>query len=271
MRDSIGFVCIDCYYIEKLPSGQAAVLLCGFGITIEARLPKLASVNLDPGKRAAGYAAVDRFVRNGACIGLGTGTTAFYAIERVGQRVAAGEQIVAVATSTETERLCKLWNVPLVALLEREIEVAIDGADEIAPDWALIKGGGGALFREKAVALCALRFVVVATTAKLVPTLGAFPLPVEIVPYAVAYVLREIRRSHPEIEIVRRGGNTPFVTDNANWIIDCHFGKIEQPAELDANLKRIHGVIASGIFTGLVNDVVLGREDGTARFQTRSR
>jgi ribose 5-phosphate isomerase A len=156
--------------------------------------------------------------------------------------------------------------VPLVALLEREIDVAIDGADEIAPDWALIKGGGGALFREKAVALSARQFVVVATPSKLVPVLGTFPLPVEIVPYAMQYVLREIGIVHPGIDIVRRGGDTPFVTDNGNWILDCHFGAIEQPALVDTTLKSIHGVVASGIFIGLVNDVVLGHEDGTAQF-----
>ncbi|MGD0968940.1 MAG: ribose-5-phosphate isomerase RpiA [Candidatus Aquilonibacter sp.] len=219
--------------------------------------------NEDAGKRAAGYAAVDRFVRNGACIGLGTGTTAFYAIERVGQRIAAGEDIVAVATSIGTERLCAQQHIPIVALLEREIEVAIDGADEIAPDWALIKGGGGALFREKAVALCARQFVVVATPAKLVPALGAFPLPVEIVPYAMLYVLREIQSVYPDTAIVRRGADTPFATDNGNWILDCHFGRIDQPAQLDATLKKIHGVVASGIFVGLVSNVVLGNDDGT--------
>ncbi len=217
----------------------------------------------DAGKRAAGYAAVDRFVRNGSCIGLGTGTTAFYAIERVGQRIAAGEQIVAVATSTETERLCDERRVPRVALLEGEIDVAIDGADEIAPDWALIKGGGGALFREKAVALCARRFVVVATPQKLVRALGAFPLPVEIVPYAMPYVFREIRSAHPGIDIARRGGDSPFVTDNGNWILDCHFGKIDRPALLDATLKKIHGIVASGIFVDLASEVIIGHEDGT--------
>jgi ribose 5-phosphate isomerase A len=212
----------------------------------------------DAGKRAAGYAAVDRYVRDGTCIGLGTGTTAFYALERVGQRIAAGEQIVAVATSIGTERLCEQQHIPVLPLLEREIDVAIDGADEIAPDWALIKGGGGALFREKAVALCARQFVVVATPAKLVPVLGAFPLPVEIVPYAMPYVLCEMQRAYPDIDIVRRGADTPFITDNGNWILDCHFGTIEQPGLLDTSLKKIHGVVASGIFVGLVHDVVLG-------------
>lgn len=216
----------------------------------------------DAGKRAAGYAAVDRFVRDGTCIGLGTGTTAFYAIERVGQRVAAGEQISAVATSIETERLCRQWHVPVVTLLEREMDVAVDGADEIAPDWALIKGGGGALFREKTVALCAKRFVVVATAAKLVPVLGKFPLPLEIVPYALPYVLREIRSAYPRLEVVRRGGDTPFVTDNGNWILDCHFQAIEDPAALDTSLKTIHGIVATGIFVDIVDEVIIGHDDG---------
>jgi ribose 5-phosphate isomerase A len=224
----------------------------------------------DAGKRAAGYAAVDRFVRNETCIGLGTGTTAYYAVERVGQRIATGEQIVAVATSAETERLCRQWHIPLVALLEREMDVAIDGADEIAPDWALIKGGGGALFREKTVALCAARFVVIATPPKLVPALGKFPLPVEIVPFAFRYVVREILSSYPRVEIVRRGGDTPFVTDNGNWILDCHFGEIDNPALLGATLKSIHGVVADGIFAGVVNDVIIGHEDGTVDQPERS-
>lgn len=234
------------------------------------RLDELMTNNYDAGKRAAGYAAVDRFVRNDTCIGLGTGTTAFYAIERVAQRIAAGERITAVATSTETERLCSKWHVPVVGLLEREIDVAIDGADEIAPDWALIKGGGGALFREKAVALCAARFVVIATPPKLVPALGNHALPVETVPFAFRYVAREIANKYPRVTVVRRGGDTPFVTDNGNWILDCHFGEIDNPALLDIALKEIHGVVADGIFVGIVNDVIIGHEDGSAQFLERS-
>ncbi|MBV8153854.1 MAG: ribose-5-phosphate isomerase RpiA [Candidatus Eremiobacteraeota bacterium] len=220
----------------------------------------------DPAKRAAGYAAVDRYVTTGTCIGLGTGTTAYYAIERVGQRVAAGERISAVPTSVETERLCARWNVPVAALLENPMPVAIDGADEVAPDWSLTKGGGGALFREKAVALSAERFVVIVTESKLVRALGTFPLPVEIVPYAAPYVRREIERRFPRIEIVRRGTpDRPFVTDNDNWIIDCHFGRIDEPRALDDVLRSIHGVVASGIFWGIASDVIVGDPSGTVR------
>jgi ribose 5-phosphate isomerase A len=204
--------------------------------------------NDDPAKRAAGYAAVDRYVREGACVGLGTGSTAYWAIRRVGERIAAGERICAVATSGETETLCRQLNVPLAGLLEHPMPVAIDGADEVAPDWSLTKGGGGALFREKAVALCAQQYIVVVTESKLVPALGRFPLPVEIVPYAAPYVRREIER--------------PFVTDNGNWIFDCHFGRIDDPPRLDANVRGIHGVVATGLFYDIASEVLVGDGNG---------
>jgi ribose 5-phosphate isomerase A len=224
---------------------------------------------VDVGKRAAGYAAVDRYVTDGMCVGLGTGTTAYWAVERVGQRVAAGERISAVPTSESTEALCRRWNVPVLALLEREMPVAIDGADEVAPDWALTKGGGGALFREKAVALSAGSFVVIVTENKLVPALGTFPLPVEIVPYAQPYVLRELHRRFPGVALVRRGGEAPFVTDNGNYILDCHFGRIDDPGQRDAAMREIHGVVATGIFVSIATAVIVAGEDGSLRHLER--
>jgi ribose 5-phosphate isomerase A len=219
--------------------------------------------NSDPAKRAVGYAAVDKHVVDGTCIGLGTGTTAYWAIERVGQRIAAGERICAVATSSETEELCRSLRIPLVELLEKPIAVAIDGADEVAPDWSLTKGGGGALFREKVVALCAERYVVVVTESKLVEVLGAFPLPVEIVPYAMTYVRREIQRRSAGVPVVRREiEGRPFVTDNGNWIFDCHFARIDDPPSLDATLREIHGVVATGLFFNVASEVLVGGADG---------
>jgi len=219
--------------------------------------------NSDPAKRAAGYAAVDKHVVDGTCIGLGTGTTAYWAIERVGQRIAAGERICAVATSSETEELCRRLRIPLVKLLEEPIAVAIDGADEVAPDWSLTKGGGGALFREKAVALCAEQYVVVVTQSKLVEALGAFPLPVEIVPFALAYVRREIQRRAGDLPVVRREiEGQPFVTDNGNWIFDCHFGQIDDPPGLDATLREILGVVGTGLFFKIATEVLVGDPDG---------
>ncbi len=200
------------------------------------------------------------------CVGLGTGTTAYWAIERVGQRIAAGERIVAVATSRDTESLCRQLGIPLAGLLELPMPVAIDGADEIAPDRSMTKGGGGALFREKAVALSCERYVVVVTESKLVPALGAFPLPIEIVPFAAAYVRREIERRFGEIAVgLRETGRQPFVTDNGNWIFDARFGEITDPRRLDERLREIHGVVASGLFYGIVDEVLVGEASGSVR------
>jgi ribose 5-phosphate isomerase A len=222
--------------------------------------------NSDPAKRAAGYAAVDRYVTDGACVGLGTGTTAYWAIERVGRRVASGERIVAVPTSGDTEALCRELGIPLVALLERPMTVAIDGADEVAPDRSLTKGGGGALFREKAVALACERYVVVVTAPKLVPALGEFPLPIEVVPFAAPYVRHEIEVCFGQIPIaLRRSEQQLFVTDNGNWIFDVHFGKISDPRRLDERLRGIYGVLATGLFYGIVDEVLVGNANGSVR------
>lgn len=214
-------------------------------------------------KRAAGYAAVDRFVRPGmACIGLGTGSTAYFAIERVGERIKEGWNLSAVATSLETERLCRERGIRVVGLCEGPpIAVAIDGADEVAQDFSLTKGGGGALFREKAVALAAERFVVVVDESKLVARLGKFPLPVEVVPFTIRYVERELRRLCPNVT-QRMHDGAPFVTDNGNYILDCAFGEIPAPAPLDSGLRSINGVVATGLFVGLTSHVLVGSSRG---------
>jgi ribose 5-phosphate isomerase A len=215
-------------------------------------------------KRAVGFAAVDRFVHAGTCVGLGTGTTACWAVERVGERVARGEEIVAVATSAATEQQCRELGVPLVAFGEREIDVAIDGADEVAADWSLTKGAGGAHFREKAVALAAHSFVVIVTPEKLVERLGAAPTPVEVVPFTLRSVTRAIEAAFPQVRVVQRArAGAPFVTDNGNALLDCTFGVIDDPAALDAALRAIHGVVATGLFAGpLTSAVLVGRSDG---------
>jgi len=129
-------------------------------------------------KQLVGFAAVDRFVKDGMCVGLGTGTTAYWAIKRTGERVAAGEKLEAIVTSSATEQLCAEFGVPVIPFMSREIDVAIDGADEVDPNWCLTKGGGGALFREKAIALAADAFIVIVDDSKVVKQLGAFPTPV---------------------------------------------------------------------------------------------
>jgi ribose 5-phosphate isomerase A len=220
-------------------------------------------------KRSAGETAVNRYVRDGMCIGLGTGTTAYYAIRRVGEMVADGAAIVAVATSRATESHCREAGVPLVGLLDRPIAVAIDGADEVSPDFALTKGGGGALFREKCVALAARQFIVIVDESKLVDRLGAFPTPVEVVPFALAWVEREIAAAFPHVTIARRGSDAPFVTDNGNAILDCRFGSIDDPGELEAELRAIHGVVDAGLFQNLA-DAVLVAGPGGVRDLTRT-
>ena len=213
-------------------------------------------------KRDVGYRAVDEYVRDGTCIGLGTGTTAYYAIERVGRLVAEGWKISAVATSRETARMCEERHIVLAELGDAEIDVAIDGADEAAPDRSLIKGGGGALFREKAVALAARAFVAIVTDRKVVAQLGAFPLPVEIVPFSLRYVTQRIAALGIPVTVRERDGK-PFVTDNGNAILDCNFGTIANPGELDRTLRDMHGVVATGLFVGLTAAVLVANVDGT--------
>ncbi len=220
------------------------------------------SETTDLRKRAAGEAAADRYIRDGMCVGLGTGTTAYWAIRRVGEMVADGARISAVATSKSSEALCAEYGIPLLGLTDRTIDVAIDGADEVAADRSLTKGGGGALFREKAVALAAQRFIVIVDESKLVERLGAFPTPIEVVPFAVTWVEREILSFAPGATIARRGGATPYVTDNGNAILDVRFGVIADPRELEAELLAIHGVVDAGLFVDLADDVIIAGADG---------
>jgi len=224
----------------------------------------------DAFKRAAGEAAVERYVRDGACVGLGTGTTAYYAIRRVGERIAAGESIVAVASSLATEQLCRDAGVPVIGLLERPISVAIDGADEVTPHFELTKGGGGALFREKCLALAAEQFVVIVDESKLVERLGAFATPVEVVPFALAWAKREIEIAFPGVTVRRRGSTAPFVTDNGNAILDCAFGSIADPAEREAELRAIHGVVDAGLFSNLADAVLVAGVGGIRELRRAS-
>ncbi len=225
----------------------------------------------DAFKRAAGEAAVERYVRADSCIGLGTGSTAYYAIRRVGERVAAGEAIVAVASSLGTEALCRDAGIPLVGLLDRPIAVAIDGADEVAPDFSLTKGGGGALFREKSLALAAQQFIIIVDESKLVDRLGAYATPVEVVPFALSWVEREIYAAYPNVVIHRRANATPFVTDNGNAILDCAFGAIDNPAEREAQLRAIHGVVGVGLFSDLADTVLIADAGGIRELERRAR
>jgi ribose 5-phosphate isomerase A len=214
-------------------------------------------------KRLVGFAAVDRYVRPGMCVGLGTGTTAYWAVKRTGERVAGGESLVAVVTSSTTERLCEEFGVPVVPFMSRDIDVAIDGADEVAPDWSLTKGGGGALFREKAIAIAAERFIVIVDDSKLVGQLGRFPTPMEVVPFTLPWVVRQIGTLFPAVKATERvRDGQRFRTDNGNAILDCAFGAIPDPRGLAATLQAIHGVLDVGIFIDLANAVLCTADAG---------
>ena len=216
-------------------------------------------------KRLVGYAAVDRFVKDGMCVGLGTGTTAYWAVKRAGERVAAGEKLEAVVTSLATEKLCVEFGVPVIPFMSRAIDVAIDGADEVDPGWNLTKGGGGALFREKAIALAAGQFIVIVDDSKVVKQLGKFPTPVEVVPFTLRYVLQELgeRYAGATLRERARDGKT-YVTDNGNSILDCAFGLIADPRTLATDIKAIHGVLDVGIFSDIATAVLCTASEGVA-------
>lgn len=216
----------------------------------------------DRAKREVGYNAVDAYVRDGTCIGLGTGTTAKFAVDRVGELVAKGWSLRAVPTSVATATQCRSLGIALASFGGEAIDVAIDGADETTRSRDLIKGGGGALFREKAVALAAATFVVIVTDRKVVAKLGAFALPIEVVPYALPVVMRELQTyGVPVVQRMRDG--KAYLTDNGNAIVDCAFGTIDDPGALDARLQAIHGVVDTGLFVGLTARVLVARENGT--------
>jgi ribose 5-phosphate isomerase A len=167
-----------------------------------------------------------------------------------------------VATSATTERMCRDAGVTLVGLGDEPIDVAIDGADEIAPDWSLIKGGGGALFREKAVALAAQTFVVIGTRRKVVRLLGDFGVPVEVIPFSTQFVAREIAALGANVVLRRDADGKPIASDNGNALLDCQFGPIPMPLILDRIVRDLHGVVATGLFVGLASHVLISEEDG---------
>lgn len=206
---------------------------------------------LESYKKEAAHAAV-AYVRDGMVVGLGTGSTARYAVLELARRLREGELrgVLGVATSRATEELARKEGIPLVDLPPEGVDLAIDGADEIAPDLSLIKGMGGALLREKIVESVAREFLVIADHTKKVPTLGRGPLPVEIVPFGYRATLRAIAALGGEPEL-RMDGDEVFFTDGGHLIADCRFGPIGDPWGLHKALLEIPGVVETGLFLGL--------------------
>lgn len=213
-------------------------------------------------KKAASELAITE-IRDGMIVGLGTGSTAYWAIQGLGVRVQNGLHIQAVATSVTSENLAKELGIPLIPFADiSEIDVTIDGADEVDSAWHLIKGGGGALLREKIVAFSSKKLIIVVDESKVVAQLGAFPLPVEVVKFGYELTIRKLRALGCEPNI-RVADHQPFVTDNGNYIIDCHFGSIPNPAELHQAINGIPGVVENGLFIGMASQVIVGYKDGS--------
>jgi len=229
-------------------------------------------------KQQVGYKAVDDYVKSGTVIGLGTGSTAAFAVERVGQKLKSGElkDIIAVPTSIRTKEQAESLGIPLATLdTHSDLDVAIDGADEVDPGLNLVKGGGGALFREKIVEMCASKFIVIVDESKMCDGLGpGFPVPVEIVPFCHEHTMREIAKLPALVgckPVLRLGdvsnnkpdGDKPAVTDNGNYIVDLVFTEsIKDPVAAGKQLKDTVGVVDHGLFTGMTTAVIIAGKDG---------
>ncbi|WP_248923859.1 ribose-5-phosphate isomerase RpiA [Paenibacillus hamazuiensis] len=215
-------------------------------------------------KKAAAEKAAE-YVRDHMVVGLGTGSTSYWAIQKLGAKVKDGLNIRAVATSVSSENLAKELGIPLIPISEIEqIDITIDGADEVDGEWNLIKGGGGALLREKIIASFSKELMIIVDESKQVNRLGKFHLPVEIVRFGNEITLKQLRTlgCDPKIRIV---DHKPFITDNGNYIADCDFGTIERPGQLHNAINMIPGVVENGLFIKMATKVIVGFEDGSVK------
>ena len=216
--------------------------------------------NIDP-KRLAAEKAVE-YVRDGMTIGLGTGTTAYWAIQRIGVRVKDGLKIKAVSSSEHSASLAKDLNIPVTDINSiSTIDLTIDGADEVDPQKNLIKGGGGALLREKILASNTKQYIIVVDESKMVKQLGKFPVPVEVTSFAAMLTLKKIEALRCKAQLRIKEGKQ-FVTDNGNLIADCKFEMISDPLALDSKLHAIAGVVETGLFVDFSPTIVVGYKNG---------
>jgi ribose 5-phosphate isomerase A len=225
-------------------------------------------MDLEAQKRAAAARALD-FVRPGMRLGLGTGSTAKHFVELLAQRVRSGLDVIAVPTSEATRTLAEKLGVPLTTLDETPaLDLTVDGADEIGPDLTLIKGGGGALLREKIVAAASAHMVVIADRSKLVDRIGRFPLPVEIAPFGATATHRAVEAATaaagcPGRAVLRKAaGGHAFVTDGGHWLLDAQLQHIADPPALAARLAAVPGVMEHGLFIGLARTAIVAGPEG---------
>jgi ribose 5-phosphate isomerase A len=225
-------------------------------------------MDVEAQKRAAAARAVE-FVRPGMRLGLGTGSTAKHFVDLLAERVRGGLDVVAVPTSEVTRAQAERLGISLTTLDETpELDLTIDGADEIAPDLTLIKGGGGALLREKIVAAASAKMLVIADQSKWVQNLGRFPLPIEIAPFGAAATRRAVEAATaaagcPGAALLRKAANGhAFVTDGGHWLLDAQLQRIPDPKTLAAWLSAVPGVMEHGLFIGLARTAIVAGPDG---------
>lgn len=234
-------------------------------------------MSMDDLKRQAAARALEQ-VRDGMKLGLGTGSTAKHFVELLGERVRGGLKVIGVPTSEATRADADRCGVPLTTLdhVDR-LDLTVDGADEIDPNLELIKGGGGALLREKIVAAASDRMIVIADETKWVQTLGRFPLPIEVIPFGLGATRRAIEMVFAEngvsgqMDVRKVKDGHAFVTDGGHWIVDAHLGQIPDSPRLAAALNSIPGVVEHGLFIGLARAAVLAGPQGIRVVERPSR
>lgn len=225
-------------------------------------------------KQKAAHRAVE-FVESGMVLGLGTGSTTAFAVIRIAERLKSGtlKNIVGIPTSDRTKQLAGELDIPLCGLDDQpEIDVTIDGADEVDPDLNLIKGGGGALLREKVVAQASRRNVIIVDESKLSPRLGTrWAVPVEVIPFAAKSEERFLQSMGAAVNLRTDANGAPFQTDQNNWILDADFGEMGDPNAIAASLNERAGIVEHGLFLGLTSDVIVATESDIRQLKTNSR
>jgi ribose 5-phosphate isomerase A len=211
-----------------------------------------------------------RFVRDDNVVGLGTGSTAAYAVKFLAEQVRAGLKVRGIPTSVHTKELAGSLGIPLTTLDEcQQIDVDIDGADEFDPQLHLIKGGGGALLREKIIASASRQVVIIADSSKQVDVLGKFPLPVEVIPFAQPLVAKRISALGSSVKLRRDAKGNAFVTDEGHHILDCSFGQIPDPPALARKLSDMPGVVEHGLFIDLATVVLCAKGEKVAELRRK--
>ncbi len=211
----------------------------------------------DQEKEAAARSSL-RFVKDGQVVGLGTGSTAAYFIQLLGEQVKNGLRILGIPSSDRSREQAESLEIPLTTLDEcQQIDVTVDGADEVDPQLRLIKGGGGALLREKIVASATRQLVIVADATKRVPVLGKFPLPVEVIKFAQALIKKKIEALGAAVQLRLGQDGKPYLTDENNHILDCRFGQIADADRLARTLSDMPGVVEHGLFIGMASLVLV--------------